>query len=178
MSKALRCWVAGPVAAALALGGCSDGNGPAISAGPLGADIGPGSSLECVPAAAAGQYTVGLRVLSNPARQDAVLSSVQVLGADGLELVEAVVLPVQRMATGSQASWPPAAVEPQRWAQAVPLDGARVPAGSHLGTEVVAHVSATAGPPGSLTGFIVRYEVGGAPYAAQVPYGFEVREAC
>lgn len=169
---------AGCTAAALVLTACSVGNGPGIGAGPLGEGVGSGRSWQCAPASAGRHYAVGVRVFSNPARQSAVLSGVQVLGAHGLELAGAVVLPVQRGATGAQPSWPPTVIEPARSVQAVPVRGARLPARSHLGTEVVAPLSATGAALVSLTGFVVRYLVGGAPYAVRVPYGFQASDSC
>lgn len=157
---------------------CSAG-GPAISAGPLGEGHDrQGGDLICVPFSPTGDYTYGMDVVSNPAHQDAVVTAVELLDPVGVDLAEAVVSDVNGFAAGITASWPGEVLNPAHSPTVQAADGARIPAGSVLSSNVVAHLVAPVGQPGSMRGLRVRYTVGGAPYAVSLPTTLLIRERC
>ena len=157
---------------------CSTG-GPSLGSGPLGDGREEGDSSQiCMPANGQGQYALGTEVLANPGFQDAVLTDVELVDPVNFTLKDAVVVDIGHMGVGVQSSWPPAGVDAARWQAAVPLDGAVIPAGSSMTKDLVLHLSAPAGQAASLQGFVIRYKVGGAPYAMTTPSAFEVAQEC
>jgi hypothetical protein len=147
--RAFRLWAAaGVVVTCLALGGVwlAQRLNPALGDS---ADLREGWST-CLPVGSGRTVTLGDGVLQNGSNAQVVITDIELVRPRGVSLIEAVVLPVQRLSAergggtrptpisallGSRAGYPPAAERPEEasaWARRRPAVGARIPPGHGL----------------------------------------------
>jgi hypothetical protein len=164
---------------AAALTGCSLLGGGPPSAGPMGPGPDPDTGDVCVPVSPDGQYAMGLHVLDNPDRQDAVITGLSLVRPEGLTLAGAVVLNIDNTAIGVRTSWPPQGeADTPAWRSAVPAKGATIPAGSAFHKNLVLHLSGKPKAPASLQAFKVAYRIGDHKYEMQTTYSLQIKAKC
>ena len=162
-----------------ALCGCSLLGGGPPSAGPMGPGPDPDTGEVCVPVSPDGQYAMGLHVLDNPDRHDAVITGLSLVEPQGLTLAGAVVLTIDNTAIGVRTSWPPQGeANTPAWRSAVPAEGARIPAGSAFRKNLVLHLSGKPTAPASLKAFKVAYRIGDKKYEMQTTYAVQIKAKC
>lgn len=102
---------------------------------PLG--DGGDSFQNCVPDPSGTTMTNGFTVLDNTSKGAVIIEQVSFYGDQHLQLVHAVVVPIQYDAVGFSEGWPPAAVNITQpgvqWDKRVPAVGASIPPGTAQG---------------------------------------------
>ena len=139
----------------------------------------PDTGEVCVPVSPDGQYAMGLHVLRNPDRHDAVITGLSLVEPKGLTLVGGVVLTIDNTAVGVQTSWPPQGeADTPAWHSAVPAEGATIPAGSAFQKNLVLHLSGRPRTPASLKALKVAYRIGDHKYEMQTTYAVQIKAKC
>ncbi len=101
------------------------------SGGPL--DQSSDQGALCTPVAISGSITVGIETLFNSANEPAVIESVILVEPTGLSIIEARVVPIQRLADGSRhligvvSEYPPEELD--EWLRSEPAEGFEVTPG-------------------------------------------------
>lgn len=86
----------------------------------------------CLPSSTNGEYTFGNQPLTNNGAEPVTIRSVNLLGAQDVDIVDALLVPVGSTLLGSTRGWPPA---PDRlpqdldWTSRLPAAGTAIPAG-------------------------------------------------
>lgn len=136
----------------LTIAGCS---GPSTRAawGPLGKTV-PVDGAECVPAPVGSLVTLGAEALANHGSTPVTLDSVALVGARGLRVVDAEIVPIANTTLiGVGPGYPPTwaitrPAEAAVWARRAPVSHAVIPAGSDrnlvLGVRYVDSATGTA----------------------------------
>jgi hypothetical protein len=167
----------GLVAAALC--GCWLLEGGPPGGGPMGPGSDPDTGEVCIPVSSDGQYAMGLHVLHNPDRHDAVITGLSLVEPRGLTMAGAVVLTIDKTAIGVRPSWPPQGeAKTPAWRSAVPAERARIPAGSAFRKNLVLHLSGKPTAPASLKALKVAYRIGDKRFEMQTTYALQIKAKC
>jgi hypothetical protein len=158
--------------------GCTD----LQEGGPL--DQGYADGRLCTPVGADGRVTVGLDVLVNSGPDDLVLREVALAEPEpGMELIEALIVPVEKDLVGVVTGFPP---EPEelsaeiQWSDAVPAVGARIPASGESGqmANLVVGLALQATTQSATTsGLNVRYKTPDGEFLYTTPNAIEIRQS-
>jgi hypothetical protein len=123
--------------------------------------------------------TNGFTVLENHSKGTAIIQQVSFYGAQHLQLVNAVVVPIRYDAVGFSEGWPPAAMNLNQpgvqWDKRVPAVGARIPPGPAEGGDrnLVIAMRPTARK-GIAAGVEVLYQENGQRYKLRTHTEFKV----
>ena len=129
-----------------------------------------------MPGTAGGHYSMGYEVLRNPAEETARLTEVALVGAENVQLVEAVVMDIVDRTTVGLQEWPPGTVEgTQEWSARVASDGAIVPPGDEK--SLVLHLRPST-VPASLAAVRIRYELDGKDYEYETATSLQIKDKC
>jgi hypothetical protein len=126
--------------------------------------------------------TNGLTVLENHSKGTAIIEHVSFYGDRHLQLVEAVVVPIQGPPVGFSEGWPPApfnlSLPGVQWDKRVPAVGARIPPGPAQGgnRNLVIAMRPTAHE-GTAAGVRVLYRENGQQYELRTHTSYQVLTA-
>ena len=135
---------------------------------------------ECVPDPSGTATTDGFTVLDNQSTGTAIIEQVSFYGDQHLQLLDAVVVPIQYDAIGSSEGWPPDSFSIDqpgvRWDKRVPAVDARIPPSSakNGSRNLVIEARPTARPKGIAAGVQVLYRENGSQYELRAGIEFEV----
>jgi hypothetical protein len=170
------------VAAALLLvlaAGC--GGSGAVTVDSPSSPLGAGGSFlqECVPDPSGTTMTDGFTVLDNQSKGTVIIERVSFYGDQHLQLLDAVVVPIQDDSIGAWVGWPPGPYSIDQpgvqWDKRVPAVGARVPPSSaNSFRNLVIETRPTARKEGIAAGVQVLYRENGSQYELRAGTEFEV----
>jgi hypothetical protein len=132
----------------------------------------------CVPSRGSTDFSHNVGYVRNKADKEARITSVALLGAEGLRLADAVLVRVSNVALGSATAWPPPDAQVV-WSGHVPAVGGRIPAAASTGPDhhwdLVLHLQAYDDRAmARIDGVQVDYRVGSRRYRLTAPFRFVV----
>lgn len=157
--------------------------------GPLGhlhRGVSPSEWTVCGPVGEGRLLTLGANVLWHESPRSVELLEVSLAGADGVSLIEAVVLPIPSdgvsTGIGAVSGYPMDTSDEHlrgvRWEDSVPAVGALLVANDPVTRQLVAGIALEEGRAfGRSEGILVRYRAGWRSYTVDLPFAFILTES-